>query len=110
MKDTVNKNKIRCAGYVRDTSWEKGCGLSGVEQASGIRSFVDGKPEWEFVEIFKDHGGLHEKLSTMVKHRLEGQFDCIIFQSIYFTAGNFPGTDAENRGHALTGRHTFLRD
>lgn len=86
----MKERAIRCAGYVRDTSWKKGHSLSVEEQKSYIREAVVDKPDRELVEIYEDHGNSHENLNKMIKSGLEGKFDCILFQSIYFAAGIFP--------------------
>lgn len=83
------KTTVRCAGYARDTSWKKDKNTLIEEQELGIRSVIAKKPDWELVEMYTDHGSSHEGLSAMMKSGLEGQVDCILFQSIYFAAGNF---------------------
>ncbi|NCB93782.1 MAG: recombinase family protein [Clostridia bacterium] len=81
---------MRCVGYMRETSWKQNIPLYTIEeQKAKIRTFAEAS-DWELVGYYSDKGSSDDNFKKMMQRGLEGCFDCVAFQSIYFAANEFP--------------------
>lgn len=82
--------RMRCAGYARGDSWKSEIRIPAIEeQLSDISAYIGRHPEMELTAVYSDEMGGKE-FYKMIKDGLEGRFECIAFQSIYFAAETFP--------------------
>lgn len=81
---------MRCAAYTRKTPWKGRLDLEKYtleKQTEEIATYIK-KRGWSLVRSYNDEEG-HEALAAMQTDGLSKKFDCVVYASIYFAAGDF---------------------